>query len=388
MEAAYLKLYGELKSQILTGLYTYGERFPSKRVTARETGLSIITVAHAYEILCDEGWLTSRERSGFFVAYHESGSGALPAIPGMPDAFPREEGVRSGLPFETYSRAMRSVLNVWGEKVMEKSPNKGRVELREALADYLASRRGMSVSPSQIVIGSGAEYLYSMAVHILGTETPYALEDPSYDAIRQVYESLGVTCRMLPMGPGGIRSEALAGTDASILHVTPFHSWPTGVTAGASKRREYISWAERRGGYLVEDDFDSELSASSKAEDTLYSLAPERVIHINTFTRTVSPALRVGYMVVPTSLLPVYQEKAGFLTCSVPVTEQLLLTELLRSGEFVRHLRRVRRKVRASRGNDGKDSFPGAERDARPSLPRPGQGERAGGDEPPGDSGR
>ena len=151
------------------------------------------------------------------------------------------------------------------------------------------------------------------------------------------------------MLPDGISSDSLSATDASVLHVTPFHSWPTGITAGASKRREYISWAEQRGGYLVEDDFDSELSASSKSEDTLYSLSPERVIHINTFTRTVSPALRVGYMVLPPSLLPVYQEKAGFISCSVPVTEQLLLAELLRSGEFVRHLRRVRRKVRAIR---------------------------------------
>jgi len=349
MEAAYLKLYRDLKEQILTGVYSYGERFPSKRASARESGLSIITVEHAYEILCDEGWLVSRERSGFFVAYHETGSMSVPVLPEVPDPFPKEAEIRNVLPFETYSRAMRSVLSSFGERVMEKSPNKGCLELREALARYLASLRNMPVSPSQIVIGSGAEYLYSIIVRMLGTGRPYALEDPSYEAIRLVYESSGVVCRMLPMRPDGIASGALSATDASVLHVTPFHSWPTGITAGASKRREYISWAEQRGGYLVEDDFDSELSASSKAEDTLYSLAPERVIHINTFTRTISPALRAGYMVLPPSLLPVYQEKAGFISCSVPVTEQLLLAELLRSGEFVRHLRRVRRKVRAAR---------------------------------------
>ena len=349
MEAAYLKLYRDLKNQILSGVYSYGERFPSKRATAHESGLSLITVQHAYEILCDEGWLNARECSGFFVAYHESGNIALPSIPDIPDPSPKEE-IRSILPFGTYSRAMRSVLTVWGEKIMEKSPNKGCIELREALAAYLVSQRGMPVSPSQIIIGSGAEYLYSMIVRILGTDFPYALESPSYEAIRLVYDSLGAACRMLSMNADGISSDALSATDASILHVTPFHSWPTGVTAGASKRREYISWADQRNGYLVEDDFDSELSASSKAEETLYSLSPERVIHINTFTRTVSPALRVGYMVLPPSLLPVYQEKAGFFSCSVPVTEQLLLTELLRSGEFVRHLRRVRRKMRAVKG--------------------------------------
>ncbi len=349
MEAAYLKLYRELREQILSGTYAYGERFPSKRDTARESGLSVVTVQHAYEILCDEGWLTSRERSGHFVAYGGETVRPLP-VPEIPDVFPKEEEAGTGLPFETYSRAMRSALNTWGGRVMEKSPNRGCAELREAIAEYLAAQRAMPVSPAQIVVGSGAEHLYSMIVRMLGTERPYALEDPSYEAIRLVYESSGAVCRMLPMSPEGIYSSALAETDAAVLHVTPFHSWPTGVTAGASKRREYVSWAAQRGGYLVEDDYDSELSASSKAEDTLYSLAPERVIHVNTFTRTVSPALRAGYMILPPSLLSVYQEKAGFFSCSVPVAEQLLLTELLRSGEFVRHLRRVRRRMRAKRG--------------------------------------
>lgn len=350
MEAAYLRLYRGLKAQILDGTYTFGERLPSKRAAAREAGVSVITVQHAYEILCDEGWLEARERSGFYVAYHEQGSLSLPPMPGIPDAFPREGEVNSTLPFEVYSRAMRSVLTLRGDQVMKKSPNKGCVPLREALASYLAARRGMPVSPTQIVIGSGAEYLYSIIVRVLGRDQVYALEDPSYETIRLVYESAGASCCLLPMGPDGIRSGALAGTDASVLHVTPFHSWPTGITAGASKRREYVSWAEQRGGFLVEDDFDSELSASSKPEDTLYALSPERVIHVNTFTRTISPALRVGYMVLPPSLLSAYEERAGFYSCSVPVTEQLLLAELLRSGEFVRHLRRVRRKVRAVRG--------------------------------------
>ena len=350
MEAAYLQLYKELKKQILDGTYSYGERFPSKRTAARESGLSLITVQHAYEILCDEGWLEARERSGYFVAYHEKGTLSPPPVPEIPEAFPKEGEVNSALPFAAYSRAMRSVLAGYGEKIMEKSPNKGCVELREALAAYLAAQRGMPVSPAQIVIGSGAEYLYSIIVRMLGTDQVYALESPSYETIRLVYERAGAACRMLPMGSDGIRSEPLAAADASVLHVTPFHSWPTGITAGASKRREYVSWAEQRNGYLIEDDFDSELSASSKTEDTLYSLCPDRVIHINTFTRTVSPALRVGYMVLPPPLLSVYQDQVGFFSCSVPVTEQLVLTELLHSGEFVRHLRRVRRKVRAIKG--------------------------------------
>ncbi len=351
-EPAYLLLYRRLREEIASGAFSFGERFPSKRVTAEETGLSLMTVAHAYEILCDEGWLRARERSGFFVDYQEERTAlSLPAEDELP---PVSDPAVSNLPFATYARVLRSVLTEYGERLMEKSPNSGCAELREALADYLGARRGMAVSPSRIIIGSGAEYLYGLIVHLLGTEREYALEKPGYEAIRRVYECYGARCCFLPMGRDGIRSGALSECDAGVLHVTPFHSWPTGVTAGASKRREYLNWAEKRDAFVVEDDFDSELSVSSKAEETLFALDPDRVIHLNTFTRTVSPALRVGYMVLPARLMPAFSERIGFLSCSVPVTEQLFLTELLRSGEFVRHVNRERRRRRLDRTREQK----------------------------------
>ncbi len=352
-QPAYLRLYEQLKEEIRSGAFPFGARFPSKRVTSEETGLSLMTVAHAYEILCDEGWLTARERSGMYVAYREAEQTGLPPVrDNVPEPAPvLDHGVR-GLPFATYARFLRSVLSLYGERLMEKSPGNGCPELREALAAYLGARRGIWVSPAQVVIGSGAEYLYGLVVRLLGRKR-FGLEDPSYETIRRVYESDGASCRLLPMGKRGIQSAALRTTDAEVLHVTPFHSWPTGITADASKRQEYLSWAAARDGYLVEDDFDSELSASSKAEDTLFALSPHRVIHINTFTRTVSPALRVGYMVLPSELVAVYTEKAGFLSCSVPVPEQLLLAELLRSGEFVRHINRVRRERRRQEERSG-----------------------------------
>lgn len=347
---AYLQLYEAFAREIVNGAYPFGARLPSKRTVAAETGVSVITVEHAMELLCDEGYAEARERSGCFVTYRTDDFTGVPAVKQTPGPKPMAQVPAEAFPYSVYARTVRKVLLDYDRQLLARSPNDGCEALRLELCAYLLRSRGIAVKPEQIIIGSGAEYLYSMIVRILGTGRPYALESPSYHAIQLVYESLGVTCRMLPMRPEGIASEALFSTDAAVLHVTPFHSWPTDITAGASKRREYISFAEERDGYLVEDDFDSELSASSKAEDTLYSLSPDRVIHVNTFTRTISPALRVGYMVLPPSLLPVYQEKAGFLSCSVPVTEQLLLTELLRSGEFVRHLRRVRRKLRAVKG--------------------------------------
>ena len=128
----------------------------------------------------------------------------------------------------------------------------------------------------------------------------FALEDPSYDKIRRVYQAQGVRCEMLRLGSDGIRSDELSRATATVLHVTPFHSFPSLVTASAGKRREYLCWAEERGGYIVEDDFDSEFSVSSKSEDTLFSLEPNRsVIYMNTFSKTIAPSMRVGYMVLP-----------------------------------------------------------------------------------------
>jgi GntR family transcriptional regulator/MocR family aminotransferase len=152
---------------------------------------------------------------------------------------------------------------------------------------------------------------------------------------------------MLKMGGDGILSSELAGTDAGVLHVTPFHSYPSGVTASASKRWEYLAWAKRTGGYIIEDNYDSELTVSAKNEDTLFSLSGEgRVIYLNTFSRTIAPSMRVGYMVLPEKLLEAFEEKVGFYSCTVPVFEQYVLAELLSDGSFERHVNRIRRQRR------------------------------------------
>jgi len=200
------------------------------------------------------------------------------------------------------------------------------------------------------VIGSGAEYLYSLIVGLLGRERIFALESPSYPKIEQVYRASGVRCELLPLSADGVDSAALADTRASVLHISPYRSFPTGITASASKKHEYIRWADRENRYLVEDDFESEFSISKKSEETLYSLSKQgNVIYLNTFTQTVSPALRVGYMVLPTALLACFCERVGFFSCTVPTFEQYLLCELLRSGDFERHVNRVRRQKRKGR---------------------------------------
>lgn len=345
-ESAYLQLYHRLRADIVAGVYPHGSKLPSKRLLAESAGVSLITVEHAYAILCDEGYIESRERSGYFVAYRAGDcfpGASAERVPAAADFRPAEDE----FPFSVLAKTMRRVLSDYGESLLVKSPNNGCAALRQAISDYLARSRGIRVKPSQVVIGSGAEYLYGLIVQLLGRKRVYGVENPSYEKIRRVYQANGVRCDMLRLGADGVRTSELTRTEATVLHVTPFHSFPSGVTASAGKRAEYVAWAQERQGCIVEDDFDSEFTLSSKAEDTVFSLEPERsVIYVNTFSKTVAPSIRVGYMVLPQALLEPFEQTVGFYSCTVPLFEQYVLAELLRSGDFERHLNRVRRKRR------------------------------------------
>lgn len=345
-KSAYLQLYLQLREDIVNNVYKFGIKLPSKRLLAEETGVSVITVEHAYAILCDEGYVEARQRSGFYVIYRENDFVSIGEKANETQAIAYHNS-KQDFPFSVLAKTMRKVLSDYGERILVKAPNHGCSELRQAIANYLARSNGIQVEPGQIIIGSGAEYLYTLIVQLLGKERVFGLEDPSYDKIRRVYSALGVECDMLKLGSDGIKTSELERTDATVLHITPFNSFPSNVTADASKRNEYIRWAKKRDGYIVEDNYDSELTVSRKNEDTVFSLDPnERVIYLNTFSRTVAPSMRVGYLILPKELTNIFTEKLGFYSCTVPVFEQYVLAELINSGDFERHINRVRRNRR------------------------------------------
>ena len=349
----YLNLYEILRNEITSGSWPYGARLPSRRQTALDRGLSAVTVEHSYELLCQEGYIQARPRSGYYVVYRSADGFA--SIDGQ-EARHRPAGepdIEDTFPFTVLARAMRRVLADYGEDVMRKSPNEGCMELRTAISRYLARNRGITAGEDQIIIGSGSEYLYGLVVEMLGADRVFSIEYPSYEKIEQVYHAKGVECELLPLGHDGIRSAALASARGSVLHITPFRSYPSGVTASASKRAAYIRWAGQGDRYIVEDDFESEFSLLRKPEDTVYALSDAgNVIFMNTFTRTVSPALRVGYMVLPPRLISLFHERVGFYSCTVPALEQFLLADIISGGDFERHINRMRRKRRRQERGD------------------------------------
>lgn len=348
---AYIQIYEQIKEDIVKGVLKFGSKLPSKRLLSEETGASVITVEHAYSILCDEGYTESRERSGYFVIYKESDFN-MTADQSFQPQFSETVQTESDcdFPYSLFAKTVRKVLSEKGEELLRKSPDQGLPALRSAIARYLKRSNGITVSPQQIIIGAGAEYLYSLIVQLLSKERVYALEKPSYEKIRQVYSAHSVKTEMLTLGKNGIRTSELQKTKATVLHITPFNSFPSGVTANVSKRHEYLRWAEVREGYIIEDNYSAELTVSKKNEDTVFSMDKcERVIYLNTFSQTITPSVRAGYMVLPPSLLEKFNENLGFYSCTVPVLEQYIIAELIESGNFERQINRIRRRKRKAK---------------------------------------
>lgn len=348
----YLQIYRQVRQDIIDGIYPFGTKLPSMRLLCDELAVSTVTVDHAYALLCDEGYAESRERSGFFVIFKKSDGFAVPSEAHTAHRVTTQEvHTYPDFPFSILAKTMRRVLSDYADVLRERSPNTGCIELREAIRRYLVRSRGMDVDSRRIVIGSGAEYLYGLIIAMLGRQRIYGIESPSYPKIEQIYRAADVTYEPLPLSFDGIDSAALAATRADVLHTTPYRSFPTGITASANKRHEYIRWAAKHGRIVIEDDVASEFSVSSKPEDTLYSLsADDNVIYMNTFSKTVSPALRVGYMVLPKHLVEEFERRLGFYSCTVPTFEQFVLAELINRGDFERHINRVRRSLRRKRG--------------------------------------
>ena len=344
----YQQLYRQIRDDIISENYPYHAKLPSKRSLAEETGVSIITVEHAYALLCDEGYVESRARSGYVVIFRPNeGFAAASQHHTVHKPLQHTDSRYPEFPLSVLSKTMRRVLTDHGELLLEKSPNSGCAELREAIRLYLARNRGIQVEVEQIIIGSGSEYLYSLIVELLGRNQIFAIESPSYKKIEQVYKAKEIKYDSLPLTHSGIDSSALAKTKANVLHTTPYRSYPSGATADASKLHEYIRWSEQQERYIIEDDFESEFSVSTKPTDTLFALSDhDNVIYLNTFSKTISPSLRIGYMVLPKHLVERFHDHLGFYSCTVPTFMQYVLTELINNGDFERHINRVRRSKR------------------------------------------
>ena len=359
-ESLYIHLYKCIRDDIVSGKIAPGTKLPSKRSFAENLGVSVITVENAYAQLISEGYLYSAPKKGYFAADLEKSTVRQKAetvqaqVPVTPKYFADFSSNRTdpeNFPFATWAKLMREIISEQSAELMLNAPCGGVPELREAIAAHLRDFRGIQADPNQIVVGAGTEYLYGLLIQLLGFDKVYALEDPGYRKIAQVYESHGVRYGFTPMDGEGIDPKALAESGADILHISPSHHFPTGIVTPVARRYALLSWAAQSPQrYIIEDDYDSEFRLIGKPIPALQSIdVTDRVIYMNTFTKSLASTIRISYMVLPAALAEEFYKRLGFYACTVSNLEQYTLARFISAGHFEKHINRMRNRYKLKR---------------------------------------
>ena len=394
-DSLYEYLYKCIRRDILEGKIAAGEKLPSKRSFAKNLGISVITVENAYAQLVAEGYIYSVPKSGYYAAEirknlltpengegdpsggrrrerdsrssqnredfdrrrreREDSGGEVNSAAGENDGIlidlVRSRTDPKQFPFTIWARLLREVLSEKREALMNNAPGAGIWELRRAIAGYLLQYQNMQVSEEQIIIGAGTEYLYGLLIQLLGQDKTYALEDPGYTKLAKIYGNQLVKTVFIPMDDRGVSVERLRDSGADVMHISPSHHYPTGITTPIGRRYELLAWAnEQEGRYILEDDYDCEFRMAGRPIPSLQSIDQlGRVIYMNTFTKSLTSTIRISYMVLPWELLDRFQEKLGFYSCTVSNFEQYTLALFISGGYFEKHINRMRNYYRGKR---------------------------------------
>lgn len=367
-DSLYEHLYKCIKNDILNGVLTIGEKLPSKRNFAKNLNISTITVENAYAQLMAEGYIYSLPKKGYFVAdistsVLENTTTARFPVTEVPVAqvpvtqnpyfadFVSNSITADNFPFSIWAKIIREVISEESDALMTNPPSGGIPELRNAIAQYLFQFRGMKVDPAQIIIGAGTEYLYGLLIQLLGNENTFAVEDPGYRKIAQIYNCHRANCKHIPLDNYGVELTALEESGADIIHISPSHHYPTGIVTPISRRYELLGWASKSSSrYIIEDDYDCEFRLQGKPIPSLQSIdVMEKVIYINTFSKSLASTIRISYMVLPHHLLERFYRHLGFYSCTVSNFEQYTLARFISQGYFEKHINRTRNFYKTQR---------------------------------------
>ncbi len=351
-------LYQRIRNDILSGNIESGQRLPSKRSLAQHLGVSVVTVESSYRQLVAEGYVRTRPRSGYFVCeLPKTASAATSVAPSdntkIDDDLADPEA--SGYDVEAarlWTRALRATLNSEPEsEVFSVAPAEGLPRLRRAIANHLRQTRGLTVKPSQVIVGAGAQMLDVMLAQLIGSAKTFAVEDPGYTRLTRIYQGCGKSVAHVSLDERGPNMASLEVSGADVFHLMPSHQFPTGCVTSVSRRYELLGWAsEGEGRWLIEDDYDCEFRLAGKPVPALASIDAEgRVIYTNTFTKSLGSALRLAYMVLPEELSERFAVELGFYSSTISSVQQVALSRILEDGSYERHVARLRKRCRDSR---------------------------------------
>lgn len=357
------QIFQGIKKLILSGSMAGGYRLPSTRELAEHYSVSRNVVIIAYEQLLAEGFISSHTGKGSYVTeglvYNEAKLPPLPALnnPGFKDLNKAIIDFRSGLPALS-SFPLKQWLKVYRDTLLKAPPEsfaygdpQGTRELREAIARYTEVYRGVCCSPDQIIITGGTTQAISLLCRILMTENPHVfLEDPITKDLQEIIKEEGGILHGFPVDDQGITLQNMDNEPyPSFIYVTPSHQYPLGVTMSVKRRLELIKLAEKMGSYIVEDDYDSEFRYDVMPTPSLQGLAPNRVIYIGTFSKTLSPALRTGYLILPAELINSGRRRKWNADLHNPIPDQLVLAEFITQGYYTRSLARMKKRYKTRR---------------------------------------
>lgn len=359
----YEQLYRAVRADIMSGALAGGTRLPSKRQLAANLRISQITVETAYGQLAAEGYIVSAPRRGYFVQEQIAPPPSVhtETVHRTVGKYPRNERydydfktniVDNGcFPFSTWAHLSRRVLSEYSARLLEATDPRGVLQLRQEIAHYLHDFRGIAVSPENIVVGAGLEYLIGLLIQLLGHGHVYAVENPGYRKLAQIVTQNSAALRPIPLDKSGLRADVLAESDASVVYLTPSHHFPLGTVMPVARRLELLRWAAGKPGrYIIEDDYDSEFRWGGKPLPTMFGMdVSGRVIYMNTFSMTIAPSVRISYVCLPQELYERWKERLGFCSCPVPAFEQYTLARFIESGHFERHISRMRKYYRRIR---------------------------------------
>lgn len=369
----YEQIYEYIADEIREGKLLAGEKLPSTRSLADYLQVARSTVELAYDQLASEGYIESVPYRGYYICRVEelyrigtSGGGLRSEKKGagQEDGQPGQKDSRTAryfdidfspnaidmnlFPFGTWRKITRDILSGDRKELFALGEPRGDLELRRTVCRYLHASRGVNASPEQIIVGAGNDYLLLLLQYILGRGITAAFENPSYRRAFRIFSSFAARMVTVPSDENGIRVDGLLASRANVAYVMPSRQFPTGTVMPIGRRTELLRWASSaEDRYLVEDDYDSEFRYRGKPIPSLQSAdTAGRVIYIGTFSKSVAPAIRISFMVLPERLMEAYEKNCSFFSSTVSRIDQTILNEFILSGAFERHLNRMRKAYR------------------------------------------
>ena len=340
----YMQIYEYFKNEIINGTYKANTKLPSKRNLAKEYNISLNTVDNAYSKLLEEGFIYSKERQGFFV----SDVGELYVLDSKPIHITKEEenieydfsysGVSEEFPYKIFKKISSNIFD--NKDILEKVDYQGYLPLRTQISEYLNKSRGFKAEPSQIVISSGSEYLFQIIFKLISGK--FGIEDPGYNMLSNIMDTNDIKYEFIPVDENGMDLTKLKKSKSDFCVITPAHQFPTGVIMNMQRRVELLNMKKIK--YVIEDDYDSEFKYSKRPVPALKSIdVNDKVIYIGSFSKSISPSFRVSFMVLPFDLVEKYNKIFKFFICPVSIMVQKMLTTFMETGEFEKHLNRMRK---------------------------------------------